>query len=241
MLNETNVKAALSDTSLEVETVDRALARRYTQMFRFGQFERPYQHGEIDARAHGAISRTIGSQIAVLLKNEGTLLPLDAGAGSIVIIGQSQFVDACLGGGGSSKVTPLYTVPPLDGTRDVLADLGSSATVTKVTVADDLANLDQAKQAAADSDVVVLMAGLVATEGADQPDANMLHDQNRMLAATRASTGGSSGSSRSAGSAVRWIGWVTPTSSRRRYPSRSRTVMTVDAALSASATACRDG
>ena len=26
------------------------------------------------------------------------------------------------------------------------------------------------------------MAGLVATEGADQPDANMLHDQNRMLA-----------------------------------------------------------
>jgi hypothetical protein len=29
--------------------------------------------------------------------------------------------------------------------------------------------------------VVVLMAGLVATEGADQPDANMLHDQNRML------------------------------------------------------------
>ena len=182
-LNETNVKAALSDTSLEIETVDRALARRYTQMFRFGQFERPYQPGEIDAQAHGAISRTIGSQIAVLLKNEGTLLPLDADAGSIVIIGQSQFVDdACLGGGGSSKVTPLYTVPPLDGTRDVLADLGSSATVTKVTVADDLANLDQAKQAAADSDVVVLMAGLVATEGADQPDANMLHDQNRMLA-----------------------------------------------------------
>ena len=118
-LNETNVKAALSDTSLEIETVDRALARRYTQMFRFGQFERPYQPGEIDAQAHGAISRTIGSQIAVLLKNQGTLLPLDAGAGSIVIIGQSQFVDdACLGGGGSSKVTPLYTVPPLDGTRD---------------------------------------------------------------------------------------------------------------------------
>jgi hypothetical protein len=31
------------------------------------------------------------------------------------------------------------------------------------------------------ADVVVLMAGLVATEGADQPDANMLNDQNRML------------------------------------------------------------
>jgi beta-glucosidase len=181
-LNETNVKAALQDTSLEIATVDRALVRRYTQMFRFGQFERPYDPGEIDARAHGAISRTIGSQIAVLLKNDGGLLPLDAHAGSIAIIGQSDFVDdACLGGGGSSKVVPLYTVTPLDGMRDVLRDLGSSATVTKVTVADDLSNLDDARTAASEADVVVLMAGLVATEGADQPDANMLNDQNRML------------------------------------------------------------
>ncbi|HEU4489489.1 MAG TPA: glycoside hydrolase family 3 N-terminal domain-containing protein [Jiangellales bacterium] len=36
-LNEANVKAALQDTSLEIETVDRALVRRFTQMFRFGQ------------------------------------------------------------------------------------------------------------------------------------------------------------------------------------------------------------
>jgi len=181
-LNETNVRAALSDTSLEIETVDRALIRRYTQMFRFGQFNRPYAPGEIDAEAHGAEARRIGSEIAVLLVNEGGVLPLDANLGSVVIIGQSTFVDhACLGGGGSSKVTPLYTVPPLDGLRDVLADLGSSATVTKVTVADDLSNLDEARQAAGAADAVVLMAGLVATEGADQADPNMLNDQNRML------------------------------------------------------------
>jgi beta-glucosidase len=181
-LNETNVNAALQDTSLEIATVDRALVRRYTQMFRFGQFERSYQPGEIDAQAHGAVSRTIGSQLAVLLKNDGGLLPLDPGAGSIVIIGQSKFVDdACLGGGGSSKVIPLYTVPPLTGMQDVLRDLGSSATVTKMTVTDDLSNLEEAKNAAKQADVVVLMAGLVATEGADQPDANMLNDQNRML------------------------------------------------------------
>ena len=56
-------------------------------------FERPYDLGEIDARAHGATCRTIGSQIAVLLKNDGGVLPLDSGAGSIVVIGQSDFVD----------------------------------------------------------------------------------------------------------------------------------------------------
>ena len=181
-LNEANVKAALADTSLEIQTVDRALVRRYTQMFRFGQFDRPYRPGEIDAQAHGDVARTIGTQIAVLLKNDGGILPLDPAAGSVVIIGQSAFVDdACLGGGGSSKVTPLYTVPPLDGMQDVLKRLGSTASVSKVTVLDDLSNLDEAKRAARQADVVVLMAGLVATEGADQPDANMLNEQDRML------------------------------------------------------------
>src|SRR3954469_24350203 len=135
-LNEDNVTAALRDTSLEIKTVDRALVRRFTQMFRFGQFDRPYAPGEIDARAHGAVSREIGAQIAVLLKNDGGLLPLDKDAGSIALIGQSAFVDeACLGGGGSSKVDPLYTVTPLDGMRDVLRDIGSSAAGDKRTAA----------------------------------------------------------------------------------------------------------
>ena len=181
-LNEATITAALHDTSLEIQTVDRALTRRYTQMFRFGQFQRPYHRGEIDAVAHGQLAREIGAHIAVLLKNEGGILPLDPQTSSIVLIGQAKFVDeACLGGGGSSKVIPLYTVTPADGMQDVLDGLGSSAVVTTVTVEDDLSNLEEARQAARRADVVILMAGLVATEGADQPDANMLNDQNRML------------------------------------------------------------
>jgi beta-glucosidase len=182
-LSEDNVKAALRDTSLEIKTVDRALVRRFTQMFRFGQFERPYEPGEIDAEGHGAVARRIGTEIAVLLKNDRGVLPLDPNAGSIIIIGQSAYVDdACLGGGGSSKVVPLYTVPPLDGMRAVLGGLSGSARVAKVTVADDLMNLEEAKAAAADADVVVIMAGIVATEGEDQPDMNLLNDQNRLIA-----------------------------------------------------------
>jgi beta-glucosidase len=182
-LNEDNVKSALRDTSLEIKTVDRALIRRFTQMFRFGQFDRPYDPGEIDAAGHGAAARRIGTEIAVLLKNDGGVLPLDPDAGSIVIIGQSTYTDdACLGGGGSSKVIPLYTVAPLAGMRDVVGDRSGSARLTQVTVADDLSNLDEAKAAAADADVVVIMAGIVATEGEDQPDMNMLNDQNRLIA-----------------------------------------------------------
>jgi beta-glucosidase len=50
-----------------------------------------------------------------------------------------------------------------------------------VTVADDLSNLDEARKAAGRADVVVLMAGLVATEGADQPDATNAQRPEPML------------------------------------------------------------
>ncbi len=182
-LNQANIEAALNDTSLEIQTVDRALVRRFTQMFRFGQFERPYAPGEIDAQGHGAISRRIGEQCAVLLKNDGGLLPLDpATAGDIVIIGQADYVDdACQGGGGSSKVDPLYTVPPVEGMQDVLAELDSSATVRKVTVDTDLANLEEAREAARSAQTVILMAGVVATEGLDREGIAMSHRQDELI------------------------------------------------------------
>lgn len=181
-LNQTNVRNALNDTSLEMKTIDRALIRRFTQMFRFGQFERPYQPGEIDAAANGAISRRLGGQMAVLLKNDAGLLPIVNPTGKLVIIGQAKFAEhATQGGGGSSKVDPLYTVAPLEGMRNILAEMGAEATADSFIVADDLSNLDQAIEAASRADLVVLMAGLVATEGADAPDANMFNRQNEML------------------------------------------------------------
>lgn len=181
-LNEANVTAALNDTSLELPTIDRALVRRFTQMFRFAQFERPYDPGTIDAPAHGAISRRIGAQLAVLLKNDGRLPLAPPAEGTVLIVGQAPFVDvACNGGGGSSKVDPLYTVAPVEGMADVLRSLGSSARVEKVTVASDLANLGDAVAAARASDVVVIMAGIVATEGADLRHPSLPHDQDRMI------------------------------------------------------------
>ena len=181
-LNQTNITNALNDTSLEMKTIDRALTRRFTQMFRFGQFERPYDPGEIDAAANGATARRLGAQMAVLLKNDAGLLPITNPTGQLVIIGQSKFAEyATQGGGGSSKVDPLYTVAPLEGLRDILTEMGADATADSFIVADDLSNLELAIEAARTADTVILMAGLVATEGADMPSPNMLNQQNEML------------------------------------------------------------
>lgn len=181
-LNEENVKAALEDTSLEIELIDRALVRRYTQMFRFHHFDTVYNPREIDARGNGAIARRIGADMAVLLKNETGLLPLKP-EGRILIVGQSKFAEfACQGGGGSSKVDPLYTVDPEPGLRDVVSELGGGAEVSSFIVSKDLSNLDDAVAAARQADVVLVMAGLIATEGVDNESMLMPNHQNEMVA-----------------------------------------------------------
>ena len=178
------LNAALAAGQLQVSDLDRALRRRYTQMFRMGIFEQqPLVQTPIDFAAGGVKARAIGVQTGVLLQNDNRVLPFDAGTlRNVVLIGKATQVyaqQAVAGGslvgqpmgagGGSSDVVPIYTVSPLAGLKDVLAALGNTtATVTLVTVKDDNSDLDAARAAAAAADAVVIMAGTIAEEGADR-------------------------------------------------------------------------
>jgi hypothetical protein len=183
-----NIQAALSSGALTEATIDQALKRRYTQMFRFGIFDRPITHGTIDAQADGATARQIAEQTAVLLKNDGSLLPLDASkVHSIALIGQQTFAGAAAaGGGGSSRVSPLYTVNPLQGLQNTLTQLGSTATVNQVIVANNNSNLADAVAAAASADVVIVMAGVVTSEGSDRPNLSLPNNQDALISAVAA-------------------------------------------------------
>ena len=178
------LQPALAKGDVAWPDVDRALARRYAQMFRMGIFDRPVAQTRIDAGSDGAIARAIGEQAAVLLKNDGPLLPLDATRlRTIALIGKADYVSrAVVGGGGSSQVIPLYTVAPLEGMRAVLTRLGSSAKVTMTVVADDNNNLAAAVAAARTADVVIVMAGTLASEGGDLADIGLPHGQDAMIA-----------------------------------------------------------
>ncbi|MFU8854900.1 glycoside hydrolase family 3 C-terminal domain-containing protein [Micromonospora sp. SL1-18] len=182
------IKAALADGSLSMDTIDRALERRYVQMFKYGIFDRPITRGTIDAETNGATARSIGEQTAVLLKNDGSLLPLDASRiHSIALIGQQTFAGAAVaGGGGSSRVAPIYTVSPLQGLQNVLGQLGSSATVRQVIVANNNSNIAEATAAAASADVVILMAGVVTSEGSDRPGLSLPNNQDALISAVAA-------------------------------------------------------
>lgn len=173
--------AAIAAGEITVKTIDTALQRRYTQMFKMGIFDRPLVQTPIAFASGGKAARRIGVQSAVLLQNNGAL-PFSSQVQNIVVIGKASQVyaqQAVAGGvmvgkpmgagGGSSDVVPNYTVPPVDGIRNVIRSLGnSSAKVSLVLVDDDNGNLSLAQAAARNADAVVVMAGTISEEGADR-------------------------------------------------------------------------
>ncbi|MFU8853585.1 glycoside hydrolase family 3 protein [Micromonospora sp. SL1-18] len=111
------LKSAVEGGQVSEASLDQMLIRRFTQMFKMGLFDHPRTVTPIPAERNGAIARAIGEQSAVLLKNDHHQLPLSAQSiNSIAVVG--QFAGAAhTGGGGSSHVTPLYTVDPVDGIK----------------------------------------------------------------------------------------------------------------------------
>jgi beta-glucosidase len=176
-----SLNAALAAGTITVAQIDKALERRYTQMFKYGIFDRPVAQTAIDFIAGGAKARDIGTKAAVLLQNNGAL-PFKSTVQNVVVIGKATQVYAqqavaggvtvgkAMGaGGGSSDVVPNYTVSPVEGLQNVLKALGNStAKVTLVTVQDDNSDLAAAVTAAQGADAVIVMAGTISEEGADR-------------------------------------------------------------------------
>lgn len=183
-----DIEAALADGTLTMATIDQALTRRYTEMFKEGDFDRPITHNPVDATTDDAIATQIGEQTSVLLKNDNSLLPLNAHKiKTIALIGQQSFAgQAVTGGGGSSLVTPTSTVTPLQGLQNVLNEEHSSATINQVIVNNDNSNLPDAVTAAQHADVTIIMGGAITSEGSDRADLSLPNNQDALISAVSA-------------------------------------------------------
>jgi beta-glucosidase len=95
--------------------LDEMAGRILRSMFAHGLFDRPVEPGPIDAAGHHAVTRAAAEQGAVLLKNEGGVLPIAATARRIVVVG-GHADRGVLAGGGSSLVYPAggNAVPGLE-------------------------------------------------------------------------------------------------------------------------------
>ncbi|MGA7218107.1 MAG: glycoside hydrolase family 3 C-terminal domain-containing protein, partial [Candidatus Sulfotelmatobacter sp.] len=118
-LDSEKVLADIKAGEISAATIDDNVGRILRVIFVSGQFDKPHiATGEIDTPQQRAFARKAATESIVLLKNGGDLLPIDASKiHSIVVIGPNAEV-ARTGGGGSSLVTPKYSVSPLKGIQD---------------------------------------------------------------------------------------------------------------------------
>ncbi len=153
---------AVQSGQVPVSVIDDKLVRRFRTMMQFGLFDRAPQTKPIPEYQDGQKSLQIAEEGMVLLKNDGSLLPLDANKlFTIAVIGPFA-ARAMTGGEGSSHVMPMYSVNPVDG---IERRAGSMSKVLFV----DGTDIRKAVALAASADVAIVMVGDRETEGKDHP------------------------------------------------------------------------
>ncbi|WP_214404552.1 glycoside hydrolase family 3 C-terminal domain-containing protein [Pseudonocardia lacus] len=143
----------------------------------------------VDADAHHALARRVAAQCAVLLRNDGALLPLDVPAGGAVAVVGEFARTPRYQGAGSSQVNPTRVDVPLDELRRALPDEVDVRFAAGFTIEPDVAADEQlaaeAERVAADADVVVAFLGLPASaesEGFDRTHIDLPANQTALLA-----------------------------------------------------------
>lgn len=114
----TALKQAVQSGQVPQSRLDDMVSRILREQFRFGLFDHPSPNTPNAYAAtpqHIAIARRAAEQGAVLLKNDGNLLPLGPSTHSIAVIGDGAGPDTMSHGGGSAVVDGTGTVTPLDG------------------------------------------------------------------------------------------------------------------------------
>lgn len=168
--NDEMIIDAVLSGQLNEEILDRAIERMLTVIFKAN--ETLAVDFKYDAEAHHALARRVASEGAVLLKNEGGLLPLKPGS-KIALLG--RFAKAPrYQGAGSSMMNPTR----LDTLYDELAKIVGEDNLLYAPGYGEKGELDEplieeAKAMAATADVVIVCAGLTEmaeVEGIDRED-----------------------------------------------------------------------
>jgi beta-glucosidase len=180
------ILAALDAGTLTEAEVDRAVARVLTLVDR-SLPARTAPGGPVDVDAHHALAREAAAAGAVLLKNEGGILPLDPDrGGAIAVIGEFARTPR-FQGAGSSQVNPTRLDPALDALRAALAGRREVTFAPGFVIDSDSADpvlVDEAVRAAAAADVAVLFLGLppsYESEGYDRTHIDLPAQQVELL------------------------------------------------------------
>lgn len=187
-LNDVHIDAAIASGTLSPDILDRAVTR-IVQVILAAQDVQDQDH-EVDLEAHHGLAQRVSEESAVLLKNEGALLPFEA-SGKVAVIG--GFAQAPrYQGAGSSLVNPYRLDQPLGAIEAYLTDKAEVAYAQGFdpkTAAPDEALIEEAVRIAKDADKVLLLVGLPASfegEGSDRTHLRLPDQINRLTQAVLA-------------------------------------------------------
>jgi beta-glucosidase len=182
-INDARVKQAVEDGVLAESILDET-AERVIEMMLKAREREPLRY---DAVAHHSLAARVATESAVLLKNEGGILPGSRDARTAVIGAMAK--ESRYQGAGSSKIVPLR----LDNAWDELKALGVEAEYAEgyrlETNEEEEDLVQEACRVAQGKDIVYLFAGLpdrYEAESFDRTSMAMPENQNRLIEAVSA-------------------------------------------------------
>jgi beta-glucosidase len=184
--NDKKIIAAVQNGSLDPAALDRAAVRLVEYIIKCQENIRDYRY---DPASHHALARRAAAASAVLLKNEGELLPLPKGK-TLAVLGAFAKTPRYQGAG-SSKIKPHRIDEPLA----ELVKLGYKAeyapgyTLGRDGLAADEGLIAEAASLAAKADIAIVYAGLpdeYESEGFDRKSIDMPESHNRLIEAAAA-------------------------------------------------------
>jgi beta-glucosidase len=178
-----HIPAAVEQGLLGEQDLDVCLTRLFVARLKLGMFDPPEQvpfasipYEVNDSPAHAELARVAARESLVLLKNQGSLLPLPKDVGSIAVIGPNANDPAILVG--NYFGIPSNPITPLQGVRAAVSPetkvwytQGCKLTGTKRDgLSDNTALFSEALSMASRADVTVLCLGLSAEIEGEQGD-----------------------------------------------------------------------
>jgi beta-glucosidase len=163
--------------------LDNAVERILTELFKSGLMDTGNTGctcNTVTTAAHTASALQVAEEGTVLLKNSGSILPLNPSTvGSIAVIGTDASSSPTYSGGGSASINAGNQVTPLAG---IQAAAGSGATVTY----NDGTNQSSAVTAAQAAKVAVIFADYTEGEGSDITSIDLGTAQDSLISAVSA-------------------------------------------------------
>jgi len=187
-----NLEAALAAGTITEQQIRTAAFRYLSTMFRIGVFDTPLPAtpaANVSTPAHVATALTMSEEGSVLLKNQGSILPLSGTGKTIAVIGQTasatptdgiSAMNACAGGVGGPEIDCSALVDPLTAIQARAAQAGD--TVVYNNGSDPAA----AAAVAASANYAIVFGYYAESEGHDHVGLNLDNGGDALISAVAA-------------------------------------------------------